>query len=102
MTKHGFNSFEPESKQNSSMWKHASLPSHEKARLSKPVGKVSIIFCDTRGMVLHYIVPAKTNVNSEYYAHLIWVLLQRAIPDKCPDLARLGFILHQDNAPVNL
>ena len=47
-------------------------------------------------------VPAKTTVNSEYYAHLIRVQLQRAIRDKRPDLARSGFILHQDNAPVHV
>ena len=70
---------------------------------SKSVGKVmSIIFFDTRGIVLNHMAPAKTTVNSEYYAHLIRVQFQRAIRDKRPDLARSGFILHQDNAPMHV
>ncbi|MCG8044068.1 MAG: hypothetical protein JAY66_00005 [Candidatus Thiodiazotropha taylori] len=98
-----FHFFEPESKQQSSVWKHASSPSPVKARLSKSVGKVmSIIFCDTKGIVLNHMVPAKTTVNSEYYAHLIKFQLQRAIRDKRPELVRSGFILHQDNAPVHV
>ena len=71
-----------------------------KARL--PVGKVmSIIFWDTRRIVLNYMVPAKTTVSNEYYAQFIRVPLRRAIRDKRPDLARSGFNLHQDNALVN-
>ena len=58
-----FHFFEPENKQQSSMWKHTWSPSPVKARLSKSVGKVmSIIFCDTKGIVLNHIVPDKTIV----------------------------------------
>ena len=63
-----FHFFMPESKQQSSMWKHTWSPSPVKACLSKSVGKVmSIIFCDTKGIVLNHMVPDKTIVNGDYY-----------------------------------
>ena len=68
-----FHFFEPESKQESSLWKHATSPSPVKARLFKPVGKV---ICDTSGIVLNHMLLTKTTVNNEYYAHLIRVPLQ--------------------------
>ena len=64
-----FHFFEPESKQQSSMWKHTWSPSPVKARLSKSVGKVmSIIFCDTKEIVLNHMVLDKTIVNGDYYS----------------------------------
>ena len=95
--------FEPESKQQSSVCKHPTSPSPEKARLSKSVGKVVvIIFCDIRGIVLCHMVPNKTTVNGEYYSHLIKTQLQRVVREKRPDHYRSGYILHQDNAPVHM
>ena len=96
-----FHFFEPESKQQSSMWKHTWSPSPVKARLSKSVGEVmSIIFCDTKGFVLNQMVPDKTIVNGDYYSSVLREQLRRAIRDKRPELYRSGFILHQDNASV--
>ena len=101
-----FHFFEPESKQQSSVWKHTSSPSPVlavKARLSKSVGKVmSIIFCDSKGIVLNHMVPDKTTVNGDYYSSVLRVQLRRAIREKRPELHRSGFILHQDNAPVHV
>lgn len=98
-----FHFFEPESKQQSAIWKHPSSPSPVKARLSKSAGKVmSIIFCDSKGIVLNHMVPAKTTVNGEYYAHVLRVPLRRAIRDKRPEYVRSGFLFHQDNAPVHV
>ena len=98
-----FHFFEPESKQQSSMWRHTWSPSPVKARLSKSVGKVmSIIFCDTKGIVLNHMVPDKTIVNGDYYSGVLREQLRRAIRDKRPELYRSGFILHQDNAPVHV
>ena len=55
-----FHFSEPESKQQSSMWKHTWSPSPVKACLSKSVGKVmSIVFCDTKRIVLNHMVPDK-------------------------------------------
>ena len=98
-----FHFFEPESKQQSSMWKHTWSPSPVKARLLKSVGKVmSIIFCDTKGIVLNHMVPDKTIVNGDYYSGVLREQLERAIPDKRPELYGSGFILHQDKAPVHV
>ena len=95
--------FEPERKQQSSMWKHTWSPSPVKAHLSKSVGKVmSIIFCDTKGIVLNHMVPDITIVNGDYYSGVLRELLRRAIRDKCPELYRSGFILHQDNATLHV
>ena len=88
-----FHFFEPESKQQSSMWKHTWSP-------SPSVGKV--IFCDTKGIVLNYMVSDKTIVNGDYYSGVLGEQLRRAIRDKRPELYRSGFILHQDNAPVHV
>ena len=98
-----FHFFEPQSRQQSSMWKHTWSPPPVKARLSKSVGKVmSIIFCDTKGIVLNHMVPDKTIVNGDYYSGVLREQLPRAIRDKRPELYRSGFILHQDNAPVHV
>ena len=72
-----------------------------KARLSKSVGKVmSIIFCNTKRILLNHMVPDKTIVNGDYYSGVLREQLRRAIRDKRPELYRSGFILHKDNAPV--
>ena len=55
--------FEPESKLQSSVWKHPSSPSPTKALISKSAGKViAIIFCDIQGIILNHFVPPKTTV----------------------------------------
>ena len=98
-----FHFFEPESKQQSSMWKQTWSLSPVKARLLKSVGKVmSIIFCDTKGIVLNHMVPDKTVVNGDYYSGVLRDQLRRAIRDKRLELYMSRFILHQDNAPVHV
>ena len=98
-----FHFSEPESKQQSSMWKHTWSPSPVKACLSKSVCKVmSIVFCDTKRIVLNHMVPDKTIVNGDYYSRVLREQLRGAIQDKQPKLYRSGFILHQDNAPVQV
>ena len=65
--------FEPESKQQSSVWKHPSSPSPIKALISKKsAGKVmAIIICDIQGIILNHFVPPKTTVTGNYYATVI-------------------------------
>ena len=78
-----FHFFEPESKQQSSMWKQTWSPSSVKARLSKSVGKVmSIIFCDTKAILHNHMVPDKIIVNGDYYSGVLREQLRRAIRDK--------------------
>ena len=91
---------EPESKQQSSMWKHPSSPSPTKVLISRSAGKVmSIIFCDIQGIILNHFVPPKTTVTGNYYASVIESDLLPAIKRKRPQLMRSGILLHHDNAP---
>ena len=93
-------SFEPESKQQSSVWKHPSSPSPTKALISKSAGKVmAIIFCDIQGIILNHFVPPKTTVTGNYYATVIQSELLLAIKRKHPHLERSGILLHHDKAP---
>ena len=58
--------FEPESKQQSSVWKHPSSPSLTKALISKSAGKgMAIIFCDIQGITLNHFVLPKTIMPQE-------------------------------------
>ena len=63
---------------------------------------MSIIFCDTKGIVLNHMVPDKTIVNGDYYSGVLREQLRRAIQDKLPELYGSGFSLHQYNAPVHV
>lgn len=47
-------------------------------------------------------IPAITTVNGDYYSSALQVQLHRAIWDKCQELYRSGFILHQVNAQVHV
>lgn len=95
--------FEPETKRQSSVWKHPSSPSPTKAILSKSAAKVMcIVFCDIQGIILTHMVPRKTTVNGDYYATLLRTELYRAIQRKRPYMIQSGIILHQDNAPCHV
>ena len=60
--KHGFTSLSPK----------VSNKAQCGSILLKSVGKVmSIIFCDTKGIVLNHMVPDKTIVNGEYYSGVL-------------------------------
>ena len=92
--------FEPERKQQSSMWKHPSSPSPTKALISKSAGKVmAIIFCDIQGIILNHMFPSKTTVTGNYYATVIKSELLPAIKGKRPQIQRSGILLHHYNAP---
>lgn len=61
--------YDPETKQQSSMWKRASSPPPKKARVNKSGGKfMFIMFADRRGMILNHVVPEHGSINSEYYS----------------------------------
>ena len=82
--------FEPESKQQSSVWKHPSSPSPTKALISKSAGKgMAIIFLDIQGIILNHFVLPKTTVTGNYYATVI----------KSELLPAIGILLHDDKAP---
>ena len=94
--------YEPESKQQSSVWKHPTSPSPVKAKLSKSVGKVMcVMFFSSPCFLLNHVVPIHTTVNAEYYVRIIQINLIKAIRKKQSDLLQRGVILHQDNAPAH-
>ena len=72
--------YKPESKQQSSVWKHPTSPSPVKAKLSKSVGKVMcIMFFLFSIFLLNHVVPIHTSVNAKYYARIIQINLIKAI-----------------------
>ena len=97
--------FEPESKQQSSVWKHPSSPSPIKALISKSAGKVmAIIFCDIQGIILNHFVPPKTTVAGNYYATVNNMSCCRRLKESAHTLRGLGLcctmITHQVTAAV--
>lgn len=64
--------YDPESKAESSVWKHPGSPPPKKARVSRSVTKVMIIlFFDQRGVVLTHTVPHGQTVNGAYFSKVI-------------------------------
>ena len=60
--------FDPETKQQSSVWKRSPSLPPSKARVNKCGGKfMCMMFADRRGMILTHIVPNKVTINSDYY-----------------------------------
>lgn len=71
-----FHYFEPESKQQSSVWKHKDSPPPKKAKVTKSMGKhMFILFMDRHGMILTHAVPHGTTVNADYYSKVIVVFI---------------------------
>lgn len=61
--------FDPETKQQSGMWKRKGSPPPKKARVTKSAGKhMFIMFMDMRGMILTHAVPSGQTVNAYYYS----------------------------------
>lgn len=61
--------FDPETKRESSAWKHTSSPPPMKARVQKSGSRyMFIMFLDRRGMLLCHTVPRGATVNSDYYS----------------------------------
>jgi len=60
--------YEPESKQQSMVWKHPQSPPPKKAKTCRSAGKfMFLFFMDVDGMILQHAVPQGTTVNAEYY-----------------------------------
>jgi len=68
--------YEPESKQQYMVWKHADSPSPKKARTSKSAGKyMFMVFMDAHGLILHHTIPAGTTVNAAYILSILYTLI---------------------------
>lgn len=61
--------FDPESKAESSVWKHTNSPPPKKARVIKSMAKVMfVIFFDRDGVILSHAVPKGTTINAKYFS----------------------------------
>ena len=87
----------PETKRQSSQWKHTGSPILKKARQSKSTHKFSMIpFFDSTGIIYMHWVPIGQTVNKEYYVEVLREFRKR------PALFKSGqWHFHQDNAPVH-
>ena len=64
--------YDPETKRQSSQWKHAGSPRPKKARQSKSTHKLLMIpFFDSTGMIYMHWVPTGQIVNKEYYVEVL-------------------------------
>ena len=64
--------YDPETKRQSSQWKHAGCPRPKKARQSKSNNKLLMIpFFDSTGMIYMHWVPTGQTVNKEYYVEVL-------------------------------
>ena len=64
--------YDPETKRQSSQWKHAGSPKPKKARQSKSTHTLLMIpFFDSTGMIYMHWVPTGLTVNKEYYVEIL-------------------------------
>ena len=95
-------SFEPELKQQVSVWRGESFGTGEvklPQRAKQSQFKVlHIIFFDFAGILLDHAVPMGTSVNAEYYKEVLRTKLRPAIRKKRLGLLESGVILLHDNA----
>ena len=94
--------YDPETKRQSSQWKHAGSPKPKKARQRKSIHKLLMIhFFDSTGMIYMHWVPTGQTVNKEYYVEVLREFSKR-FWRKRPALFKSGqWHFHQDNAPVH-
>ena len=96
------NCYDPETKRQSSQWKHAGSPRCKKARQSKSTHKLLMIpFFDSTGMIYMHCVPTGQTINKEYYVEVLREFRKRFL-GKRPALFKSGqWHFHQNNAPVH-
>ena len=83
--------YDPETKFQSSQWKHPESPRPKKARQVRSNVKVMLTcFFDSRVIVHHEYAPEGQTINKEYYLEILMLLW-----------AAKNFQLHHDNAPAH-
>ena len=94
--------YDPETKRQSSQWKHADSLRPKKARQSKSTHKLLMIpIFDSTGMIDMHWVPTWQTVNKEYYVEVLREFRKRFRRMR-PALFKSGqWRFHQDNAPVH-
>ena len=92
--------YDPESKQESMEWKHATSPKTKKSWPPGPPRRLCRRFLGQQRSNPHRL-PAPRNHNEwKYYANLLKQVRQ-SIKEKRRGKIRRGIMLHQDNAPVH-
>ena len=93
--------YHPETKRQSSQWKHAGSPRPKKARQNKSTHQLLMIpFFDSTGMIYMHRVSTGQTVNKEYYVEVLREFRKR-FHRKRQALFKSGqWHFHQDNAPV--
>jgi len=94
--------YDPETKVQSSQWKHPSSPRPKKARQVRSNVKVLLtVFLDSREVVHHEYTAQGQTITKEYYKGVL-CRLRNAVRHKRPDLwTAKTWKLHQDNAPAH-
>ena len=95
--------YKPETKKQSSQWKHAGSPRPKRARQSKFTHKLLMIpfFFNSTGLIYMHWVPTRQTVNKEYYVEVLREFRKR-FRRKKPALFKSGQRhFHQDNASVH-
>jgi len=94
--------YDPETKQQSSLWKSASSPRPTKVRQVKSHVKTMLIcFFDIKGLIHFEFIPQGQTVNQQFYLEVL-KRLRDAVRRKRPKLWRSGeWLLHHNNAPAH-
>lgn len=94
--------YDPESKQQSAVWKRGSSPRPQKAKIARSAGKVMhLVFFDHRGIIYDHRVPKGQTVTGNYYSTVLKHQFMKKMREKRPELIENGWILHHDNAPAH-
>ena len=93
--------YDPETKEMSKQWKHATSPPPKKAKVQKSGGKVMVsVFWDCRGVILTDYLAKGQTITGAYYCNLL-SKLRDAIKQKRRGMITRGVRLLADNAPVH-
>ena len=94
--------YDPETKRQSSQWKHTGSPRPKKAIQSKSTHKLLMIpFFDSTSIIYMHWVPTEQTVNKEYYVEVLREFRKRFL-GKRPVLFKSGqWHFHRDNTPVH-
>ena len=94
--------YDPETKRQSSKWKHAGSARPKKARQSKSTLKLLMIpFFDCTGMLYMHWVPTGQTVNKEYYVEVLREFRKRFRRKRLALFKSGQWYFHQDNAPIH-
>ena len=94
--------YDPETKRQSSQWKHAGSPRPKKSRQSKSTDKLLMIpFFDSTGMIYMLCFPTGQTFNREYYVEVLRKFRKRFRRKRPAHFKSGQWYFHQDNAPVH-